>query len=1103
VSPQTSSTDGIELRLEVHWGGAGLKEEFSESRLFESISGVCAEKIESVLELNRIIAEVLFNSERAGEQVHLDLDDQALLAVEERYGLKQDEFAAHIVGSVCGISSSGSPDDVFRIFSEATRRWNNLRTQFQDVSLTSPPALALLGMLSLAAESMRREIKDGEQTVKISAKAYYIRLAELVGREAWTVDEIQSGYRNKKEKFEVTGQKISRSVGLWQSLETWLNLWEGERGICTVPIPGPGDTGMWAVNMPISQALMREADRENLRKMFGFRNLNPTVPISEEMMFVLLDEWCTTYGTGHIKSLWKNEDYRGSIVGAALNTLASWTGVVDTSGPQSEKTPVGVGLTLDLNAFTRRVDFGIEIRTGNSTIPESVDILDDGRNQIRTRLQVSGPRTARVADFSAFDAESLVSGILAVSNDERNLYGRRFPRPVTPFLASSAGNSYFEVPTMTLSARHGVLVRITTDDGHDMLTDVKTFLDQNARPGWAVLDSSKFSGIPDGWAFIRNVELICLPTANMSASHIVSLVPLATESMSLSGGFRVPGRRERWLSSAPPSVLAVFPFETSIDLAVKNSAGETVFSQSTKERVAVLDLATLNLFAGTYVVEATPSDGIQLSKTLYLVEADTPILSKFLGQSTLHHIIKGGTAFGVISATPQNLDANDQVAVRGLDLRSLHSKVDVTRSELPEDMPISKQWGLLENESSAVVTDLVRIERAPIASCLVNRGHHWMLPTSLGKNLPKFVTGECKFCRTARQLPGRPVVKARYRGRRVVRTEKVATSKDLVNSPMTPEAVRAVPEITESQGLLWDQAFESVCYLRGGSISDLAYIVGQVSGGSIGVDRIVRSLSALGHVDFQLDDRCRPQDWSVAPAVVVFTSISRAHLAGYRSKSMVNQIRGRITEVGGDVVEIPNQNSPTTIELHVPEGSDLQDLLAGIVDPSTGAGLLIEHECATRLLSSIPDINAVSAACPTIPRPSSRKVNKWNGSRARWDAAESDLEAGAYQNIGHGYVYTFHSERIGLGDELQSGTASTVKHWESLRDGVPLFFYSKESQLLSVRLGAELPGLYGRAVVSLNGRAPEEDEEAGLLRYRDVDETTAGLIFKQLRKLEQ
>lgn len=1066
---------------------------------FQGQGGVQEDAVHNVLRLNFIIAEVLFHEGKSGEPVHLDLDEDSALAIEEKFGLDRNEFSSLLVDSVCNIASSSSPAAVFGIFAEATRRWNNRRMHFAGASLDIPPALSLLGLLSLAAELMRPGSNEDDESEGISAAAYYARLKELVNRPEWSVVEIQREYRDKKAVFEVQGPHISRAVGLWRSLDSWLSAWEDERGICTVSFPAPGKGGRWAVDMPISQALLREADRENLRKMFGFRNLDPSVPVSEEMMFVLIDEWCTSYGTTHLKGLWKHADYRESVTGAALNTLVSWTGVTESPESGSNATAVGVGLTLDLNAFTRRVDIGVEIRTGVTNVPESIDIVDENGGKIRTRLQPGGPRTARVADYSAFDAECLVSGVLKVSNDDINLVGRRYPRPVVPFLASSAGNSYAEVSTMTLSARHGVLVRAMTDDNHDLLADVTELLAKIARPGWRVVDSARFTGIPNGWVFIQNVELVSYPSENLSRSHLVALTPLPTESMSLSGGFRVPGRRERWLACAPPSVLAVFPFETSVIVSVQNSAGNVVHSVESENRVAVLDLAQVGLVPGTYLVEATPSSGLRLRKTLYLVDADSPNPSAFMSQHALAHPISNHAAFGVISA--QEIDEIDVNVgyVRGLDLGRCGESSNLVASSSGFELPVSRQWIAESVESSREVTDVVRIERAPAGSCLVNRSHYWVLATAGPGAAPKFVEGRCKFCQIIKLHHGIPVVKSEFRRTRRVTVIDNKLSKQETGLSLTKEVVAAIPPIETREDGLWDHAFQAVCYLRFGSISDLASIVGQVGGGSIGVDRIVRSLGALGHVDVQLDLRCRPKNWSIGPAVAVATSDVRAHLAGFRSTSMVSAITRRVEEAGGYVSFLNSTNSPRTVELNVPAGTKFEDVLNGVVDPVTGTNILVQRDATRVLLRSLPSITAVSEACPWIPRPSSRKLNKWNGAHGRWEQASSDLEAGAYQNIGNGYVYTFHKNNINLGDELQSGTASTVKHQESLRAGVPLFFYSSEARVLCLKLGAELPGLYGRAVVALSGRAPDEDEFNSLVKYHDVDEPTARDVHRLLR----
>lgn len=1071
-----------------------------ESRYFDGVVGVVESLVPDVIRLNHILAEVLFHEGRSGEPTHLDLDDECFALINKNFGLEQQAFTSQLIDVVCSISSSQSPAGVFGIFSEATRRWNNRRETFPEASLDVPPSLSLLGMLSLAAESMRPSSDEDEKSETFSASAYYGRLKQVANRDSWTVENIQKEYRDHKMRFKVGGEKEPRALGLWRSLESWLLAWEDERGLCTVTFPKADRKGRWAVDMPVSQALLRDADRENIRKMFGYRNLNPSVPVSEEMMFVLIDEWCGTYGTQHLKKVWKHADYRESVVGAALNTLLTWTGVPSTTQDESRTQSVGVGLTIDLNAFTRRADIGVEIRTGTATAPESIDIVDENGSMVRTSIQPVGPRISRVTDCISFDVESLVAGILKVSNKDHGLVGHRYPRPIVPFLASSAGNAYTEVSTMTLSARHGVLVRARTDDGHDLLADVTNHLEHTARPGWSVVDSARFSGIPSGWVFIQNVDMVSYPTENLSHTHLVALLPLATESVSLSGGFRVPGRRERWLTSSAPSVLAVFPFETSVVLTVKSSTGEELHSLHSTERVAVVDLSDLGLAPGAYTVEAAPDSGLSLRKTVYLVGADTPNPSVLLGRGRVGHVLSGPGAFGVISAEPLENIPEESVIVRGLDIQQCVGSPLPESSDLPDEIPHARMWSATEDDAPSAISNSVKIERPPVGSCLVNRSHHWMLPKADRGPAPSFIEGHCKYCNFVKQLPGRPVVKSEFKRnhqKRIVDTAPTVTKK---TTALPKEAISAIPPIEISEKGLWDNAFEAVCYLRTGSVADLVSIVGQVGGGSIGVDRIIRSLSSLGHIDVHLDSNCRPRTWSVSPAVVVVTSSTEAHLAGFRSNLLLEAMESRITNAGGNITFLQSTNSPKTIKLMVPTEVVFEEVLAGLVDPLSRTSILVHRGVTETLLNSLSSITEVAESSPRIARPSSRTLNRWNGFLGKWTVAESDLAAGAYQNIGNGYLYTFHESDIDMNDQVSSGTASTVKHRESLRHGVPLLFYSPESRVLCLRLGADLPGLYGRAVVAITGRAPDEDEMNGLVRYHDVDETTAKTVFRLLRR---
>jgi hypothetical protein len=101
---------------------------------------------------------------------------------------------------------------------------------------------------------------------------------------------------------------------------------------------------------------------------------------------------------------------------------------------------------------------------------------------------------------------------------------------------------------------------------------------------------------------------------------------------------------------------------------------------------------------------------------------------------------------------------------------------------------------------------------------------------------------------------------------------------------------------------------------------------------------------------------------------------------------------------------------------------------------------------------------------------------------------------GAFQHIGHGYSYTFNESEIGLGDFTTAGSPSTVKHNASRLAGIPLIFYSPDSRVLVARLGAELPPMMNRALTSLTGQLPIEDETNFYVKYQEVPADIAHFV---------
>lgn len=1029
-----------------------------------------------VLEINELIAEVIFGLQNSGEPVHLDLEDECLQSMGQKIGKSSDQFVEHLVESIRKVTKVSGPKAVVSEFREATKRWRNLKDTRPNRGLDTPPALALLALLALAAEQMRRTDVEGDDGDLIGAGNYYTRFCQLIDDVNWTEDEFQKEYRKS-------------AVELWQSLKDWLGEWQDERGVCTVPFPDDLHRANWAVQMPISQALLRTADRENLAQMFKTRGLDPGVPVSIEMMYLLLDEWCRSYGTGHLKSLWRNNDFQSSVITSAQSTLASWAGV----DPDDEKTDgkaslSKVALLLDINAFSKKVDIGIEIRVTNKEIPNHVDINMHDGSIFSTQVRAGGPRTVRISDYSAFDTESIITGILRISNDESGLRGTRFPIPIVIFRASHFGRNYSEVSTISLGSRHGLLLRREMEMGGDILSRVTGVLEKVARPGWKVL-AADFKGLPDDWVFIEDIEFVTFPDSRDIAGHLKVLAPLQIESLSLSDGFRIPGRRDRWLTEKAPTVLGVFPDNSLAKLEVHNSIGDLVHEFSSTSGVAFGELSQLNLKSGTYELLATSESGQNVRRSIYLVDAMTPNPTTLESDILVYDPVEN--ALGVMSAV--STVSGGEVGVRGLSLHHLPAEIKKSSSTHSGPIPTSRQWNSTATERVIQFLDPVKIEKSSDKSC-VHRGHHWDVDGYRGGPKPKFFNAHCKYCGLVENFPGRPKVKAE------LRTVSKTTDKAKVSvaKPLSKEIVQRVPIIhSESEGL-WDHALSAISYLRHGSVNDLAEIAAQISSGSVGVDRMIRSLSVLGHIDVKLDERCRPESWSISPSVLVATAKNKGHLSGYRNAEMVRTIEDNVAALGGEVEKYHIENSPQIIVISVPETSHLELSLSGVIDMTTGDEPVVQYESAELLLSSLPPITSVMKSSPLIPLPAFRQINKWVANGAQWTGATDGLSQGAFQNIGNGYVYTYNETNVEPGEYTRSGTASSVKYFESQRASVSLIFYNEESQILCTRLGAELPGLIGRAVVALSGRVPLEDESDRLVKYHDVNINVANRVFQLL-----
>ena len=147
---------------------------------------------------------------------------------------------------------------------------------------------------------------------------FYGRLAELLDLDEITLNRVQNAYRKPSDGSAV-------SALLWVSLNDWLEMLEGNRGLPTAFALGHEHIGF-----PLSQALVRQTDRERFNDLFAFNSLPPRSSLPAFDMETLIAEWmdknpCPASNT--LERLWRsNAEARGRITGVAVLTLESWDG---------------------------------------------------------------------------------------------------------------------------------------------------------------------------------------------------------------------------------------------------------------------------------------------------------------------------------------------------------------------------------------------------------------------------------------------------------------------------------------------------------------------------------------------------------------------------------------------------------------------------------------------------------------------------------------------------------------------------------------------------------------------------------------------------------
>ncbi len=980
--------------------------------------------------LTDAISEAMFGAAAAGRPVYTLPDPETLSEALELAGVQDKgvEALADVVRRSLNVDDHGVAP--FRWQAEAAR-------VHQRQPSKTPPALPLLVLLAIAAEQMQAD-------ADLAAHNYYSRLHRLLKVPADSHYRVENNYRQSADL-------------LWGSLNSWLEAWEGERGIPTAYAVGAHAF----IGLPMSQAVVRRHDRSGLHELFAIEGLTPGLRMSADDMSPLIDPYASASPSwplsAHLSRLWRVPAARERIVDAACLELEAWdgSGIDDVA---SVRPAVTTRLLAFLRTFPRKsIEFNLMLPYRSEQPDIARFKIEDEESVVPT---ISGPGSStRLSGVQVVVADSLIGEHLQgeFGDDDSRPFARR-PKRVTPLRWDDLQGAFVEVERISLGEDSLVLAR------SEARQRVEAHLTSHARPGWVEL--SDLPSAPEGWLIYQHVQILSAPAGQVHVD-LLPLSPRARTSLTLRGGFVLPGLLRKWSVLEPPEVVALAAGASSVCIRLYSGtriAPDAAIAEFLQPgELAVLTLDNRQLSDGEYVVAMFVDAASKPSSTalLRLRSASTP---QFRVEDVDIRLVYSpdSTPRWPLTAGPAEWPAH----VNGARVLGLPASADERDGVMHEFAPRSRS-------TVASTTQKMRLG-IPLAadSCLVTGMHRFLLPPALPGRAPtRTVEGECSTCGLVRRFAATPWA---------------AKKKDVERTAI---AVPDIPPVHESDEPDFEVAFDALNHLGAGSFGIFERIAAQVEGSGLFADSFLRRLEVVGHVDVARDDYLRVTEWAINKSTLVPIDDGRWVLIGSRSAALLD----RLKELLGGVAEV---NLTVDAELSRVEvvGELLNSELA-----AAGVAVL-ETSPARAIVKALPLLSDVAASLKRIVVPSYRNAEYWDTASAKWLQAETLAKQGAYRLKDFASIYAIRTAEDIAGGTIGIGNAQVVKHIANMWAGDPLVGYNARSGSVVTPLGADLPVLYGRALALCSGRAPREIVEHRILQYPSVPRDIADAIFDRLTR---
>jgi hypothetical protein len=1045
---------------------------------------------------NAAIAAEFFTGRHGGRPVYLDLEDDVLWRVAAAVEGDGDDPRAELIGVVRPTLYLAPGLSIFRAHRLRLSSWKAYGRQ------GPPPVVAVLALLSLIAEQMTTD-------VDFRASNYYGRFLRTLGYSS----------QDPRLRQKVVRCFAEESHVLWAGLNDWLGDDPKVRG---TPTAYAFDYRVH-VGVPMSQALVRDADRVALHDLFADYRLSPGQPIPHTDMVRLLRDWLPQSSlSSALKTLCQHEDALLRVADVACIELAAWDGAAAmvTGGSRHR-----LAFVASYRRQPRpRLSLGMAVRIGDRQCrelqlesdagPAAMDALDRSSAGC---LSLAEPDDGWADVLNAGDISMAHALVAVLPLRGLDIRLRRIPRRLVVLEFDEARRRYLEVDRVRLG---GDCMLLAADTLGPLLDQA---LDEAARPGWTRHEPGRVAGVPTGWRLYTGVTIVGITSSRQI--DLGPLIPIAWTQLTLTGGLSLPARRA-WLAAAPPEVsvssLAGDPVwtvlsheryedgdstdqedrddagllqagsdevpetdeadpgenpgqpgrtNTSSDVLASFGAGAELLGRA--DPAAIFEIGALGLADGAYRITLVPAEGETTALSTVKFHLLSPEPSASLDQPLAHPLPLLGLA--AISA------AESDIGVRGalIPEAPLHP-FGVAAETLEGSL---SAWEVEDDPALEDDPDESSADRHTVISlptCMETGAHYFKLPPSVESKGQREIHAVCEHCGVERFFPARPTRRG-FRPGRTTQADRLARAAALPRLPARPPD----PDAAD-----FDLLLEALSTVEHANWHNFERLIDQMDDRPWAAAEAIRTFSALGHVDVMLGQRdLRPERWSIAPPALVVTNTG-AFLCGWRSELLLRTLGRLAVEMGRQVVWQPVSDAPTVI--HIAQlTEDESGVLATRLSDAMEMEVRVALEASRALAEQLPSLAALRQALPSRSAPLGLDLERFDPGTGRWSRSQPGERPGGYRTARLPRRF-WHFD----GHDWRTADSRLVK-WLTASPRNRLLAYDRHTGALACHLGAQLPGLYERAAVLGSGRPPQP-ADTGHLVYSNVPPGTASVLADRL-----